>query len=106
MRSLWMTGLLVLGFSGLVSVGWGGAQPHALGLDERLRRIDQFLRSRPSFLNRQTLQEFRMLAALRRETVERVPNPHIAAETLEYRSLRFDGLEVTGLVERTGAFSP
>jgi hypothetical protein len=106
MRLLGLTVLLVLGFSGPVSLAWGGDQPQVLSLDERFRRIDQFLQARPSFLNRQSLQEFRTFAAPRRETVERVPNPHVAAETLEYRSLLFDGLEVKGLVGRTCAFSP
>jgi hypothetical protein len=105
-RLLVITGVLMLGFSGLVSATWGGSQPQALTLDERLRRIDQFLQARPSFLNRQSLQEFKGLAALRRETVEKTPNPHVAAQTLEYRSLLFDGLELRGLLAATGSFSP
>jgi hypothetical protein len=101
-----MTILLVLACSGLVSAARGGNQPQAITLAERVRRIDEFLQARPPFLNRQSLQEFRTLAVLRRETVEKVPNPHAAAQTLEYRSLLFDGLEVRGLMERAGGFSP
>src|SRR2546423_11731143 len=92
MQLLALIGLLALGFSGLVNA-WAGEQPQSLPLDERWR-------------NRQALQEFRNLGPLRRETVEKVPNPHVAAETLEYGTLLFDGLGVTGLVEPGGGFSP
>jgi|SRR5690242_5384942 hypothetical protein len=77
-----------------------------LALDERLRRIDQFLRDRPAFLGGRSLQELRKLAPLRAERIEKEVDPQAADRELEYRRLNFDGLELVGRVEAPGGFSP
>ena len=83
-----------------------GAEQQQLTVDERIKRIDDFMRDRPSFLQKQSLQEFRGLAKLQGEKMEKVPNRHVAGEMLEYRQLRFNGLELYGHVTSPQEFSP
>ena len=55
-----------------------GAEQQQLTVDERIKRIDDFMRDRPSFLQKESLQEFRRLAKLQGEKMEKVPNRHVA----------------------------
>jgi len=105
MRNGVMLVIAALCTSGLIAYATG-AEEQQLTVDERLKRIDDFMHDRPSFLQKQSLQEFRGLAKLRGEKIEKVPNRHVAGEMLEYRQLQFNGLELYGHVTSSQEFSP
>ena len=105
MRNVIMLIIAALCTSGLAAHA-GGAEPQQLTVDERLERIDDFLRHRPSFLNKRSLQEFRGLGKLLSEKTEKVPNRHVADEILEYRQIQFNGLELHGQMTSSQEFSP
>ena len=105
MRNVVMLVIAALCTSGLVAYA-GGAEQQQLTVDERIKRIDDFMRDRPSFLQKQSLEEFRGLAKIQGEKMEKVPNRHVAGDMLEYRQLRFNGLELYGQVTSSQEFSP
>ncbi|HKW91628.1 MAG TPA: hypothetical protein VJX92_06995 [Methylomirabilota bacterium] len=105
MKPLTLLGLVLC--SAVLTAGIAASEDSGtLALDERLRRIDQFLRDRPAFLGGHSLQELRKLAPLRAERIEKEADPQAAGRELEYRRLNFDGLELVGRVESPGGFSP
>jgi len=59
-----------------------------------------------SWKGRRTLQQIRTLSTLLSEKIEKAPNPHVAGQIDEFRTLTFVGLELYGLVTPTLEFWP
>src|SRR6266446_6876357 len=74
-------------------------------VDDRLRRVDEFVWDGALFMKgRRTLQQIRTLSTLLSEKIEKAPNPHVAGQIDEFRTLTFVGLELYGLVTPTLEF--
>src|SRR5882757_1669651 len=74
---------------------------------DRLHRVDEFAWDGLLFMkDRRTLQQVRNLSKLLGEKVERTPNPHIEGQTIEFRTLVFEGLELHGHITPAQEFSP
>src|SRR5207249_10441382 len=72
----------------------------------RESKIDRFAWDGPLFLKDKSLPALRRLGQLKAETVEKAANRHNPAQTDEFRTLRFDGLEIYGFVRASQEFWP
>src|SRR5512133_827181 len=63
-------------------------------------KIDQFVYDGPLFLKDKTLAQERQLGVLKNEKVTFEANPHVDDAKIEFRTLQFDGLEVSGIVDK------
>jgi len=64
----------------------------------RESKIDRFAWDGPLFLKDKSLPALRRLGQLKAESVQKAANRHNPAQTDEFRTLRFDGLEIYGFV--------
>jgi len=69
-----------------------------------LEKIDQFVYDGPLFMKNKTLSEVRQLGVLMDEKVTYEDNPNVDNAKIEFRTFRFEGLEVSGVVDK-GSFS-
>jgi hypothetical protein len=99
--------LLVVAIAGSAVAAYGnGARPR-LSADDRLRRIDEFVWEGALFMKgHRTLPQVRRLPTFRDEKIQKAANPHVNGQTDEYRTLRYEGLEVYGLVTPSLEFRP
>ncbi len=90
----------------IASLSVAVAAEQSESLLDRAARIDRFVDEGPQFLGKKTLPELRKLGVLKREKVEKSPNPHIPGKVVEYRTLVFDGLEIYGDVHEPQKLAP
>jgi hypothetical protein len=67
-------------------------------ISERQALIDRFVYDAPLFIRGKSLPALRKLGPLKKERIDRRPNPHDPGKMLEYRTLTFKGLTVRGFV--------
>jgi hypothetical protein len=72
----------------------------------RQAAIDRFVRTAPTFIQGKSLEDFRKIGDIHDEIIKTVPNPHVPTKTDEFRTLKFDGLEIYGLVHSPKEFWP
>ena len=72
----------------------------------RQAAIDRFVRSAPTFIQGKSLEDFRNISDVQDEIIDTSPNPHVPSKTDEFRTLKFDGLEIYGLVRSPKEFWP
>jgi hypothetical protein len=70
--------------------------PHEIA--DRQALIDRFVYDAPLFIRGKSLPALRKLGPLKKERVDRRPNPHDPLKTIEYRTLEFKGLTLIGFV--------
>jgi hypothetical protein len=78
-------------------------------VDERAAReakIDSFVLDGPLFLKDKSLPALRRLGKLKAESVEKAVNRHNPAQTDEFMTFKFDGLEIYGFVRPSQELAP
>ena len=68
--------------------------------------IDKFVHDAPVFLKDTSLKALRKLNSLKGESVTDSPNPHVAGEKIEFRTLTYNGLTIYGRVLNKSKLSP
>src|SRR6266566_5077132 len=72
----------------------------------RMAKIDRFVLDGELFLKDKSLSAIRKLEPPKKESVKKESNPYDAAQSYEYRTFRFEGLEIYGLVRPSDQFWP
>lgn len=71
----------------------------------RQAEIDKFVYDAPVFIKDRSLITLKKLGKFKKERIEKQQNPHDSTKTIEYRTLTFKGLIISGFIQDQNKFA-